>query len=281
MKPNYMVIGSAKCASTSLCTLLGQHPDVFVTEVKEPNFFSNEEVYSKGFEWYESLYAGAGSASARGEGSQRYTFGKVYPQTAKRIFDYAPETKLIYIVRHPLRKIEGNWVQMRAFGPDAEVQAFHSFDKSVREQRDWITDSANYLAEIELYREHFPDEQILVLFFEDFVSEPESVMRRCFEFLGVDPDAEVDRESSHQNPSTGKKVPGRLLTTLRQLPFYRMGKALMPEFLLVPLRKALRKPVQGRPEWVPETQAWVVDLLREDTETFLARYGKPRDFWTL
>ena len=281
MKPNYMVIGSAKCASTSLCTLLGQHPEVFMATPKEPNFFSNEEVYSQGLEWYEALFDAAGEKPYRGEGSQRYTFGKVYPHTAKRIFDYAPDLKLIYIVRHPIRKIEGNWLQMRAFGPDADGKAFHSFDRSVREVRDWITDSANYWQELELYREYFPDEQILVLFFEDFVRDPEAVMRRCFEFLGADPDAEVDRESSHQNPSSEKRVPGRLLTTLRELPLYRIGKKLLPDALRAPLRAALRKPVEGRPEWVSETHEWVVGLLQEDTERFLERYGKPREFWDL
>ena len=40
-KPNFIIIGTMKAATTSLYTFLKQHPDVFMTTIKEPMFFNN------------------------------------------------------------------------------------------------------------------------------------------------------------------------------------------------------------------------------------------------
>ena len=53
MKPNFLVIGAMKCGTTSLCSLLDQHPDIFMSNPKETYFFSNDEVYQKGLKCYE------------------------------------------------------------------------------------------------------------------------------------------------------------------------------------------------------------------------------------
>jgi hypothetical protein len=73
MRPNYLVIGAHKCATTTVCTLLGQHPDAFMAEVKEVHFFSKDEVFGRGFAWYESLFDPAGSKKRIGEGRPTYT----------------------------------------------------------------------------------------------------------------------------------------------------------------------------------------------------------------
>src|SRR5690606_7778793 len=57
--PNFVVIGAMKSATTTLAMQLAAQEGVFVSDPKEPNFFSNDEIYSKGMSWYESLFAGA------------------------------------------------------------------------------------------------------------------------------------------------------------------------------------------------------------------------------
>ena len=66
-----MFIGAAKCATSTLFNLFRQHPDVFILE--ETNFFSKDEVYNRGFNWYESLYNKANDKKMRGEASNKYT----------------------------------------------------------------------------------------------------------------------------------------------------------------------------------------------------------------
>src|SRR5262245_31286225 len=116
-RPNYFVIGAAKAATSSLCTDLGRHPDVFMVECKEPNFFNRDESYfGKGWSWYESLYESAGDKIMLGEGSNGYTMKEVFPDVAKRIANDVPSARLIYMARDPISRIESFWMQKRANG---------------------------------------------------------------------------------------------------------------------------------------------------------------------
>ena len=47
IKPNFIIIGAMKAATTSLYTYLKQHPEVFMTAIKEPKFFNNFNIHSK------------------------------------------------------------------------------------------------------------------------------------------------------------------------------------------------------------------------------------------
>lgn len=279
--PNFIVIGSAKCATTSLCSILGRHPQIFMSEPKEPNFFAQDELYERGVDWYEDLFAGGGDAVLRGEGSARYTVREVYPRAAARIAAYDPTMKLVYSVRHPLRRIEAAYLEILSWGERFETRVERPFAKALRRNSSWLVASTNYRRELEAYRQHFPDEQILVMFFEDFVTDSDSAVRRCLEFLGADPKVELAREGRHENPSVGKKVPSRALAMWRGIrPLRRIGR-LLPESTRAWIGDTfLLREVRERPSWDPKTLAWVRDQLEADSREFLERYGKPADFWS-
>src|SRR5262245_56221545 len=105
-KPNFLVIGAMKCATTSICDILSQHHQIFVTDPKEPDFFSDEKAYARGWSWYEALFRGSENRVAIGEGSTNYTKSKLHPQAAERIAHHLPDARLMYIARHPLKRIE-------------------------------------------------------------------------------------------------------------------------------------------------------------------------------
>ena len=56
--PDFIIIGAMKCATSTLHDQLSMHNSFFMTTPKEPNFFSNDEIYANGFHWYESLFEG-------------------------------------------------------------------------------------------------------------------------------------------------------------------------------------------------------------------------------
>lgn len=281
MKPNYMIIGAAKCATSTVCNLLGQHPDVFMVECKEPFFFSNDEIYARGFDWYESLYNQADDKKMRGEGSNRYTMKEVFPDTVSRIVSYAPDLKLIYVVRDPISRIESYWMEKRSHGGES---VHYDFNTAVQVNRDWLVDSSNYWQQINAYRPYFPDDRIHIIFLEDFKADSHAVMRRCFEFLDVDPDASLANSNLHYNPSIRpgryKRAPSNFLSRLRSYSMFRAGVKLIPESLRNPLKKKLFfREIKERPQWNKETREWVADILEADTRKFLQHYGKPETFW--
>jgi hypothetical protein len=278
MKPHFLVIGAAKCATTTIRSLLGRHPDIFMVP-DESHFFTDDSVFARGFDWYESLFAAAPSGAIRGEGCNAYTMKEALPHTFGRLTAYAPKLKLLYAVREPFKRIESFWIELRSQHPD---YAHYDFNKAVEINRDWLTDPSNYLAQLEPYRRFYGDDSIHVVFYEDFRADPESVIRGCFRFLGVDPDVNVDASTHWLNESEGKTLASPILSHLRSIPLYRRAVDRLP---FTPrdaiARKLLYHKVRSRPEWNPETRAWVAQQLRDDLRKFLVQYGKPADFWNL
>ena len=64
VRPTFLIIGAAKAATTTLWSQLSEHPDVFVPQVKEPNYLLGGSWAARGLSWYESLFEdGAGWGS--------------------------------------------------------------------------------------------------------------------------------------------------------------------------------------------------------------------------
>jgi hypothetical protein len=282
-KPTYLVIGTAKAGTTSLCALLGSHPDVFMSTPKELNFFAYDHLYARGIEWFEGHFRAAGGRRARGEGSPLYTLRRIYPDAAARIAGYDRTLKLIFIARNPITRIEAGWLEMRSWGDE---RADADFNRALKSSREWLVDSSNYWLELERYREYFPEDQIKVVFFEDLIRDWRGVLSECFTFLGVDPDTEVDGSLAHLNRSADKRVRRTSVSLLRKLPGVERAiaaaKRALPETWRAQIRRhVLDAPASARPRWSAESRRWVVDELQEDTERFLSFYGKRADFWKL
>src|SRR5215471_17949671 len=99
MRANFVIMGATKCATTSLWGLLKQHPQVFMSDPKEPQFFSRDENFSLGVQWYEEFFAAAGSAIAVGEASANYSNSVFAEAASRRMHDIIPGARLIYCVR--------------------------------------------------------------------------------------------------------------------------------------------------------------------------------------
>jgi hypothetical protein len=279
--PNFLIIGAAKSGTSSLHGLLSQHPQVFMSKKKELNFFGSNANFQKGWDWYQSFFEGSGSASAIGEATPAYTSRTENPEAVKRIADALPGIKLIYIVRHPIRRIESFWRFRFRKAPDLSI------NQMVREEslKPWHIDRSRYWFQISAYREYFRDDQILVLFFEDFKADPERTLRQCFEFLGVDPTIQISNPHKIYNKTKSSiEEVKSIFHKFRSLPFYNFIRNIFPEtwretmMKKTRLKKEIKVPM---PEWDPDTLRWVIDQLAEDIKKFLEFYGKPTDYWSL
>lgn len=275
MRPNFLVIGAMKSATTSLCELLGDHPDVFICKPKEPEFFCKDTVYKQGWKWYESLFSPALNKIAIGEGTASYTKRLIFPQTAMRIAHDIPDTKLIYIVRHPLERIESHWTHSILAGSNATMR----FCDALRQFPNYI-DTSLYFHQINAYREYFSDDHILVLFFEDFKANPDKILERCFRFLGVDPTFHPSNPERPRNVS-GNLVDTKMIRTMKQLPQLRSVVRLLPKSVKHPMKRIFQRQIHKGPIWDKDTLHWVIDMVAPDATAFLKYYGKPEDYWKL
>src|SRR5688572_22417540 len=113
--PNFFLIGAMKSATTSLHNTLKQHPQIYCSPVKETRFFSNNENYARGLEWYLNTYfRNSDSFPVRGESDPHYLY---WGETvAPRMRDSFPENapRFIAILREPVSRAYSHyWHQVR------------------------------------------------------------------------------------------------------------------------------------------------------------------------
>src|SRR5436305_3297739 len=109
-RPDFIVIGAMKSATTTLHEQLARQPGLFMSRPKEPNFFSDDAIHARGWGWYGSLFRSAGAEELRGESSTHYTKLPTYPRTVERMAQDLPRLKLIYVMRHPIDRLISQYV---------------------------------------------------------------------------------------------------------------------------------------------------------------------------
>lgn len=241
--PNFIIIGAAKSATTTLATILSRHPDCFVSHPKEPKFFGRR--YDRGWPWYRKIFRPGRGYLLRGEASTMYAspLGS-FRFTPQLIHRYLPEVKIVYVVRHPLDRLVSHWRHLKGRRP-----GFVPFERilSKRHPTKLLIGCSSYYARIQQFRKFFPDDQIHCLTFEDLTTEPSVVLAALLDFLGA-------------------PVRSELLLDDGRLPMVNEAGDKGRAYVEIP-------------QWPEGMRRKIVDLLRPDAESFLGYVGKPQDYW--
>ncbi|SIS13219.1 Sulfotransferase domain-containing protein [Aquipseudomonas alcaligenes] len=279
MKIDFMVPGISKCGTTTLCYLLGEHPQLFIPAIKEPHHFNRGDM-AENRASYEALFREAQAGQLLGEGSQMYSADEFGELVSARLALENPQMKLIFCVRNPLKRIESSYREFHHSGPHYAVNAPFGIDNAITELRALLADSC-YWTRLQSFRKYFSDEQILVVFLEDLQKNPQQELERCYIFLGVD--------ASYRNPSAGAQLNSRdeklydtrLLRLLRTNKFtgYKLAKLSIPQQDRIFTRIGLRRPFTTPLQWTPATKQMVVEHLRDDIQQLLHYCEKPADYW--
>ncbi|MGI9516358.1 MAG: sulfotransferase family protein [Pirellulaceae bacterium] len=277
MIANTFVIGAMKSATTSLCTWLSEHPDVFMAAPKEPDFFSRDEVYAKGIHWYESQFRRSGGKAVIAEGSTSYTKLLQFPQAAERLAGHVPNARLIYIVRDPVERIKSHWAH-----EVLKARTQLSLDEFVRTHPEAI-DISCYWKQINAWRDYFDDERMLLLFTEEFRDQPAETLNQCFEFLGISR-VDLTGDSGRMNATSQRKMdrwPIRMLRGQRWFDVrFEQVKQMIPQTWHPALKKLFKNNESVETGSLSDdTVKWIVDQLANDSIEFLKFCGKPNDYW--
>ena len=278
MRPNFLIIGAPKAGTSSLHAWLRQHPDVGMPEHKEPRFFAIDELYEgngegQGWAWYESLFEGMEHLKAVGEASPPYAIRGVFPHAADRINQDLPDAKLIYAIRHPLRRIESHWVESRKSrqGTPGFLKSVRSFPK--------LLDATRYHSQLQAYLETNPQRPIRVVTLEQIKHDPQAVLRGCFEFLEVDPAFADSVELTAQNVSAKMAADSSLLSWSRRVPLLDRARRLIPKSVRQTLLPSIRKPIETKPIWDRATWAYAKEQLEAEVTGALSYAGLPDDYY--
>ncbi len=271
MKPNYLVIGAGKSGTTTVCELLEQHPEIYMFPHKEIHFFDQDKNYNRGFQWYESKFNPPSGVKVIGEGTP-YSNGN--SKHFQRIVEYLPEAKLIYIVRHPIERLESHYVQLIDNGQECE-----SLTKAI-ERYSELLDTSLYWARINDFRQYYSESQILVLFIEDLYHNKKELLKKCFDFLGVDSTFQIKNIDLASNTREQKSVDLPLLKSLRKTTWFNDLKWAIPKTLTKKVKPFLRKPLKDvEIKWEEPVKEEIIAKVAEDAQKFLKAYNKPEDYW--
>lgn len=180
MLPTFLVIGAMKAGTTSLYAYLDAHPDVFMPSAKELDFFVGAKNWNHGIAWYEKWFATAGDATARGEASTNYTKHPFFRDVPERIRSVLPGVRLVYVVRHPIRRMVSQYLHHVAEYGERSPASLALLENPM------LFACSDYAMQIERYLEHFPREQLLIVTSEDLDDRRADTMRTIYGFLGVD-----------------------------------------------------------------------------------------------
>ena len=196
--PNFVIIGAMKCATSTLHEQLALQPGISMSELKEPNFFSDDDQYAKGTNWYKSHFDSPANAALRGESSTHYTKLPTYPKTIQRIQHHIPEGKFIYVMRHPIDRLVSQYIHewsRRVISVDIN-QAI--------EQHPELVSYSQYARQLAPYLEVFGSDRVLPVFFECMLSEPQAELERICRFLGYQGTPQWSFDLDAQNVSNSR-----------------------------------------------------------------------------
>ena len=270
--PNFFILGAAKAGTTSLYDLLRQHPEVYLSFDKEPMFFSRDDYFARGKEWYGRTYFNEGrSFPLRGEATPHYLYwAEKVSARLKQVYGDEP-VKFIVILREPVQRAHAWYWNMVKEGQ--ETLPFVAALKA-EEQRiaaDWAELESHgsmrygyfrggrYASQIRAYLNDFPMEHFHILLLEDLQRDPAAALKKISAFLGVQADFEFKPVQS--NASAAPRSRGLHQLIRRPSQVKGLAKHLMPFHLRHRLKTLLLK-LNQREFQYPEIEADAYQYLK-------------------
>jgi hypothetical protein len=280
--PNFLIIGAAKAGTTALYDSLEQHPQIYMSAVKEPNFFAleGEELnFAKNsvkagyladcmtdIALYHQQFQGVSNEIAIGEASPIYLY---HPKAPERIKHYIPNIKLVTILRDPIERAYSNF--MHHVQDDLEhstdfIKGIEEEESRVRDNWWWgfyYTRAGFYYEQLKRYFDRFERSQIKVYLYEDLTTNDLGILRDIFQFLGVTetfvPDMSIRRST------TGIPRNRVLHTFLRDAnPIKTMFKPFLPTQLRKRFVADLKNQNLIKPKLQPEIRKQLIPIFQAD-----------------
>ncbi|NMG57865.1 sulfotransferase [Geitlerinema sp. P-1104] len=191
-RPNFLVIGVQKAGTTSIYRYLSQHPQVYMSPVKETNFLERDwtGVVTKkprkidSLEKYLALFEKVEDEVAVGEASPNYLFH--HETSIPVIYNLVPEAKLVVILRNPIERAHSDYLMhirdaidggdCRPLGEQARQRPIKSFQ--IRK--------GFYCQSLKAFMDKFGADNLKVCLYDDLVQDPVAMMQDIYSFIGVD-----------------------------------------------------------------------------------------------
>jgi hypothetical protein len=290
MLPTFVIIGAAKAGTTALYWYLADHPEVFMSPVKETNYFAfgldrdgrplygDPELHRfpiRSFAEYEALFSGSDGALAVGEASPIYL---ECPQAATRIREVVPGARIVCFLREPVDRAYSDYLMyLRARGrkldPDRDLTPDAPW---ARPESHWMQIS-RYHEALSRYYDRFPREQIDVFLFDDLKTDAAACVRDVFAALGVDPGFAPDLETPHNIGGLPSSRTLERVLTSRSV--RRVVEPWIPRRVSDAVRRVRTKNLKKAPPLPGQLRAELLRHFHDDIAETAALIGRNLDHW--
>lgn len=210
--PNFFIIGAAKAGTTSLFNILTNHSQVFGSAVKETNFFSNDDKFAQGYDWYQhSFFQNASTYPIRMEASPAYLTWSI--KTAPRLQETykSSDVKFAVIFRDPVQRAYSHYWHRVRLGHE-EL----SFENAIQTEQDRLNKNWDelyrtgngkygyfragcYASRLRPFLEHFDRSRFIFLLQDDLLPKnfPNSI-NQLLSFLKIDETENLTSERANE-----------------------------------------------------------------------------------
>lgn len=265
--PDFVIIGAMKSGTTTLHAQLAAQPQFFMSEPKEPNFFSNDEIYAKGEGWYRALFKDAPAGAIKGESSTHYTKLPTYPKTIERLAALIPDAKFIYVMRDPVDRLVSHYIHEWTQGVIT-----CPIDEAIDKHPELVAYS-RYAFQMAPWVARFGRERILPVVFEEMTANPDAELKRIAAFLGAKGDVQWrdDLEARNVSSERIRKFPGYELIVDNPVAT-ALRRALIPRALRDKVKSNLQ--MRERPELSPARRDELAEIFEADIEALAPLVGR-------
>jgi len=207
--PNFFIVGTAKAGTTSLYEYLKEVPGIYMSPVKEPNYFSvnttpsNLEIspYQDKTK-YQDLFRKVKNEKIIGEASPTYLAD---PDSPKLIHKVSPNAKILISLRDPVERIFSFYLMLVRLG--ATKLSFHEvIELSLKTEKEGeapklLLARGLYFENVKRYIDTFGSDQVKIIIFEEFIKNPRAAVNEILKFLGINYKFEAF-DSTVYNPFT-------------------------------------------------------------------------------
>lgn len=298
--PNLFIPGAAKSGTSSLYELLNQHPEICMSSVKEPHFWTQPDFKNftkKDIDNYISLFDGKKSAKYRGESSTGYMAFPCFIKHLKLHYNYQP--KFIFILRNPIDRCYSHYWWLKGIGSERkEFIKSILFDIGTEPIHESRLREANYKSYfqfglygkwLEKFYANFEKGNIKIITFESLKENPIETINNCFDFLEVERLNEINEISANKtlilkNPYLFKYAK---LIAFNKIKLPQIIKDSIPNQIKIFIRKYLIKAVlkytksnKSYPVMSENNRQFIKDLYKEDVSSLKKLTGLQFEEWS-
>jgi len=296
--PNFFIIAPERSGSTSLFEYLKKHPQIFLSPIKEPNYFSqdmflderrtgeskpllkflnslNRRDWNRGYtaiindlELYLKLFQNIKEETIIGEASTSYFSSKI---AAKNIFELTPESKFVFLLRNPINRLHSLYMHRVK---DGYIKLKGSFDEFIMQNNEFVEKEKYYL-KVKRFIELFPKKNFYFCIFENLIEDIEQELTKIFSFLEIEVNYKPIETSKH---NVGMTPRNKFISLILNPRYYRRLLPYIPNSIRGKIKRIIYKNKQQTKMDI-NTKKYLQSYFSEDIMKLSQLINQNLSFW--